>query len=346
MTNIAVVGAGYWGPNLIRNFHRNKDAHLHSVCDLSEERLADIRLNYPAVATTSRLGDLLADDAIDGITLATPADTHFRMVSACLEAGKHVLVEKPLATSTDECRRLIRLAEERGRVLMVGHTFLYNEAVKRVKDYITSGEIGQLYYINMQRLNLGRVRQDVNVVWNLAPHDISIVLHWLDAEPVAVSARGYTYLQEGLEDVAYINLEFADGTASHIHVSWLDPKKVRQATVVGSQKMIVYDDVNTDSMVQVFDKGITKKDISVDLGKYDTFSKFQLIHRAGDLVIPKINFTEPLALECAHFVDCIQSGKTPISDGRNGLAVVRVLEKIQQSLDQGGQRIELSPEQE
>ena len=199
--------------------------------------------------------------------------------------------------------------------------------------------MGEVYYLYLQRLNLGRVRQDVNVVWNLAPHDISIVLYWLGKEPVAVSARGYVYLQENLEDVAYINLDFADGVSAHIHVSWLDPNKVRRVTVVGSEKMVVYDDVNTDAMVQVFDKGITKKNISANLGNYDTFGKFQMIHRAGDLIIPKIDFSEPLAVECQHFTDCICNGQSPRSDGQNGLAVVRILEKVQESLNNGGERI-------
>jgi predicted dehydrogenase len=213
--------------------------------------------------------------------------------------------------------------------------------VQKVKSYIDSGELGEIYYIYMQRLNLGRVRQDINVVWNLAPHDISIILHWLGREPVAVSARGYVYLQEDLEDVAYISLDFADGVSAHIHVSWLDPNKVRRATVVGSEKMVVYDDVNTDAMVQVFDKGITKKNISADMGSYDSFGKFQMIHRAGDLEIPKIDFAEPLAVECGHFIDCIMEGKTPLSDGRNGLVGVRILEKVQESLAQSGKSIPL-----
>ncbi|MFP6644858.1 MAG: Gfo/Idh/MocA family oxidoreductase, partial [Candidatus Latescibacterota bacterium] len=284
---------------------------------------------------------------IDAIILATPADTHFELARQVLASGRSVFAEKPLARSTAECEQLIELAAQKNLVLMVGHTFEYNAAVEYVDDLICRRDLGQIYYIYSQRLNLGVVRHDVNALWNLAPHDISIALRWLKKEPVRVCARGYTYLQAGVEDVVYLDLEFDDGVAVHIHVSWLDPGKVRRTTVVGSRKMVVYDDASTEAKIQVFDKGIDREPITPDgpayasLGEFDSFGKFQLTQRAGDLLIPKIDFTEPLKRECSHFVDCVRENRRPLTDGESGLRVVRILEAGTKSLRQGGIAVDI-----
>ena len=339
MMNVAVVGAGYWGPNLIRNFAATEGCQLRAVCDQSENRLATVRRGYPGVELTSRFGELLSDQDIDAIAIASPARTHFELAREALRAGKSTFVEKPLAMTVAECDELIALAEGAGVILMVGHTFEYNAAVEYVEDLIRRRELGEVYYVYSQRLNLGVVRQDVNAMWNLAPHDVSIALRWLGTMPTAVSARGHTYLQEGIEDVVYVDLDFPNGEAVHIHVSWLDPGKVRSTTIVGSRKMVVYDDGSTDAKVQIFDKGIDKEHMDGSLGEFDSFGKFQLTQRAGDVLIPKIDFPEPLKRECAHFVECVGEGKRPMTDGENGKRVVQVLQAADESLSNGGCRV-------
>ena len=336
MVGIGVVGAGYWGPNLIRNFAAVEGCSLRQVADLSEARLASIKQGYPGVRTTTSFQDLLEDPDIHGIAVATPVETHYELAGQILDAGKSVFVEKPLARSVAQCEDLIRRARARNLVLMVGHTFEYNAAVERIEEYIQQQELGEIYYIYSQRLNLGVVRHDVNAMWNLAPHDISIALRWLKKMPVAVNARGHTFLQKGIEDVVYLNLEFDDGVGVHIHVSWLDPGKVRRMTVVGSKKMVVYDDVSTEAKIQLFDKGIDRRHLDDSLGDFDSFGKFQLIQRAGDVLIPRLEFTEPLKEECIHFVECIIQKKQPLTDGENGLRVVRILEAASQSLARDG----------
>jgi predicted dehydrogenase len=339
MVGIAVVGAGYWGPNLIRNF--SAVGHLVAVVDRDEARLHKQRLLYPGVLYTTDIEEVLASDAVQGVALATPADSHYALAKKVIEAGKSVFVEKPLAQTVAECEDLIRLAAERTVVLMVGHTFEFNAAVQYVEKCIEQNELGQIYYIYSQRLNLGVVRSDINALWNLAPHDISIALRWLKKMPVRVDARGYTYLQPGIEDVVYLNMEFADGIAVHVHVSWLDPGKVRRMTVVGSEKMVVYDDASTEAKIQLYDKGIDRRGLDGSLGDFDSFGKFQLIQRAGDVLIPRIDFAEPLRSECQHFVECIVAGKKPLTDGENGLRVVKILEAASRSLAAGGASIEL-----
>lgn len=340
---VALVGLGYWGPNLARNLARLDGAELHTLCDLDPERLAHFGHQYPQAHTTSDYNTVLNDSDVDAVVIATPAYTHFELAKAALQAGKSVLVEKPLAQTSAHCRELIALAEDRRLTLMVGHVFIYNAAVRKVKEYIQSGELGQVYYIYSQRLNLGRIRQDVNALWNFAPHDFSILCYWLDAEPQRVVARGYSYVQPGIEDVFFITLEFAGGVASNVHISWLDPHKVRRMTVVGSEKMLVYDDVNADARIMLYDKGVTKRPNvsdaaspeSVSLGSYETYGEFQLLMRAGDIVIPKLDFAEPLKLECQHFIDCIRTGQQPLTDGQDGLRVVKALEAAQRSMSQG-----------
>lgn len=339
MVGIAVVGAGYWGPNLIRNFAAVGE--LVAVVDRDQARLDKQRSLYPGLHFTANLQEVLQNEAVQGVALATPADSHYDLAKKVLQVGKSVFVEKPLAQTVAECQDLIDLADERGVVLMVGHTFEFNAAVQYVEKCIEQNELGQIYYIYSQRLNLGVVRSDINALWNLAPHDISIALRWLKKMPVRVDARGYTYLQPGIEDVVYLNMEFEDGVAVHVHVSWLDPGKVRRMTVVGSEKMIVYDDASTEAKIQLYDKGIDRRGLDGSLGDFDSFGKFQLIQRAGDVLIPRIDFAEPLRSECQHFVECVAEGKKPLTDGENGLRVVKVLEAASRSLAAGGASIEL-----
>ena len=332
---LALVGLGYWGPNLARNLAILDNAELVALCDANEERLRRIGRQYPSARLVPSFEDVLADDTIDAVVVATPVDTHFDLCRAALAAGKHVMVEKPLATSSAECETLIELAAAQGRTLMVGHVFVYNAAVNKVKEYIDAGEIGEVYYVYSQRLNLGQVRHDVNAMWNFAPHDLSIMCHWFGTEPTNLTARGHSYIQPGIEDVVFLNMEFPKGILASVHISWLDPLKVRRMTIVGSEKMVVYDDVSADAKVTVYDRGVTKKLIDqteASLGSYRTYGEFQLLLRAGDVLIPKLDFVEPLKIECQHFVDCIRTGATPVSDGRQGLWVVRALEAAQRSL--------------
>ena len=339
MSGIGVIGVGYWGPNLVRNFHALDTCAGVAVADFDSERLAEMGRRHPGIQTTTDHRDLLNDSDVVGIAIATPVSTHFELARESLLAGKSVFVEKPLARTSAECSELIALARDRQLVLMVGHTFEYNAAVKQVEEYISANVLGEIYYIYAQRLNLGVVRQDVNAMWNLAPHDISIALRWLKRMPVSVNATGHTYLQDGIEDVVFLTLRFDDGVAVNIHVSWLDPNKVRRMTVVGSERMVVYDDATTENKIQLFDKGIDRRDIGGNLGGFDSFGKFQLIHRAGDITIPRVDFVEPLRVECLHFLDCIRGGETPATDGENGLRVVRILEAADLSLAAGGQSV-------
>lgn len=340
--NVALVGLGYWGPNLARTLASIDGAALRMLCDVRAERLARFSTQYPQAQTTSDYNEVLHAD-INAVVLATPVHTHFELAKAALEAGKSVLVEKPLAQTSAQCEELINLAERNGLVLMVGHVFLYNAAVRKVKEYIQAGELGQIYYIYSQRLNLGQVRQDVNALWNFAPHDLSILSYWLDAPPSRVTARGYSYLQPDIEDVVFMTLDFPGGVGANIHISWLDPQKVRRMTIVGSEKMLVYDDVNADARILLFDKGFTKQPAikavdptTVSLGRYETFAEFQLLTRAGDLLIPKVSFTEPLKLECEDFIQSIRTAQRPLADGYAGWQVVKTLEAAQASMSQHG----------
>ena len=333
MVNIAVVGLGHWGPNLARNVAALSGARLHTLCDLRADRLAQVARQYPGVKTQTDYAAVLADDEVDAVMIATPVHTHFELAAAALRAGKHVMVEKPLAQTSAQCRKLIALADAHHLTLMVGHVFIYNAAVRKVKEYIQSGELGQIYYVYSQRLNLGIIRQDVNALWNFAPHDISILCYWLDAMPERVIARGYSYIQSGIEDVIFLILDFPGGIGANVHISWLDPNKVRRMIIVGSKKMVVYDDVSADAKIMVYDKGVTKKPNNrPSLGSYESFGEFQLLLRAGDILIPRLNFVEPLKVECQHFVESIRRGQRPITDGYNGLRVVQVLEAAQQAI--------------
>jgi predicted dehydrogenase len=331
---IAQVGYGYWGPNLARNFHQLAEAELAYLVDANEEVLARVRRLYPC-ATTTTFTDVLQDQRVDAVAIATPARSHYELVQAALLAGKHVFVEKPLAMSVAEGRSLVDLAAAQGLTLMVGHVFEYNPAVRYIKQAMQAGELGDIYYLYSRRVNLGRVQSDVNALWSIAPHDISIALHLLDQIPEAVSCQGASCLNGQVEDVIFLTLHFPGNVLCHIHVSWLDPSKVREMTVVGSRKMIVYDDVSTEGKVRIYDKGVYRKGDPI-------YGEFQYRLHSGDILIPRIDMQEPLQLECAHFIECIRTGQRPLTDGENGLRVVAVLEAGQGSLDRGGAKVFLN----
>lgn len=330
MINFGLIGVGYWGPNLARNLNGTENGTLKWICDSNSGAIKKMAAGYPSVSTTSDPEEFLRASDLDAVVIATPAGTHFDLARKCLTAGKHVLVEKPLAMSGVECDELIDIAESKGLKLMVGHTFLYSPPVLRLKELLGSGEVGDVYYAYSTRANLGQIRKDVNAMWNLAPHDVAIMLYLFGAAPVSVSAKGITRIQPGIEDVVFMYLDFPGNITAHIHVSWLDPGKVRKLTLVGSKKMVVYDDVNTDAKIQIMDKGVTR--VANGAESFSSFGEFQLLLRAGDVLIPKIPATEPLKIECQHFADCIISNERPLTDGIHGKQVVRILEAAQESM--------------
>lgn len=338
---IGLVGLGYWGPNLARVIAASEGGELAALCDTDAARLARFGRLYPTAKAIPDADGLFGDGAIDAVVLATPVDTHYSLARAALEGHKHVLVEKPLAQTSTEGADLIQLAESRGLVLMTGHVFLYNAAVRKIREYIAAGELGEIYYLYSQRLNFGQVRPDVNALWNFAPHDLSIFSAWLGTGPQRVIARGYSYLQPGIEDVVFMTLDYPGGIGANVHISWLDPHKVRLMTVVGSDKMVVYDDVSAEAKIRLYDKGVTRRLIKEHpadavLGRFETFAEFQLLLRAGDVLIPKLEFSEPLQVEIEDFVAAITTGRRPVSDGQVGLDVVRALEAAERSLASAG----------
>lgn len=340
MTNVALIGVGYWGPNLARNLNALPNGRLKWICDTRPDALEKISANYPGARLASDVNQVLDAPDVDAVVIATPARTHFEIASAALSRGKHVLVEKPLAMTGEECARLIELAERARTKLMVGHVFLYSPAIRKIRDIVSSGELGEIYYAYSTRANLGQIRQDVNALWNLAPHDVSILLYLFDSFPEAVCAHGITHIQPGIEDVVFAHLRFPGGVGAHIHVSWLDPGKVRQMTLVGSKKMVVYDDVDPDAKVRIIDKGVTRV-ANDNREPFSSFGEFQLLLRAGDVLIPKIQAVEPLRLECEHFIDCIENDQQPLTDGGHGLLVVKVLEAAQDSMRRGSVPVEV-----
>ena len=323
--SVAVAGLGYWGPNLARNLEGLQGARLRWICDSSPERLEQVSARFPGARAAASIDELLADDELDAVAIATPVPTHAALARRCLEAGKHVLVEKPLAQSASEAEEVVAAARERGRMLMVGHLLEYHPGVERLKEVVDSGELGQVHYIYGNRLNLGKLRSDENALWSLGAHDVSVVLRLVGEEPVECHAFGESYMRDGIEDVVFCFLRFPSGVAAHLHLSWLDPHKERRFTVVGSKRMATFDDMDPERKLTVYDKGF---DQSVEsYGEY--------IARSGDVWSPTVAVEEPLRLECAHFVDCIREGREPRSGGESGLRVVRVLEELQRSLDRG-----------
>jgi len=340
MVGLGLVGYGYWGPNLGRNFSANPDCRLTAVCDQNPSRLEAASRQFLGCVATSRYQDLLEDPSIDAIAIATPAATHFALARAALLAGKDVLVEKPMTTTAAHAEELIDLADRLGRVLAVDHTFLYTDAVRKIKDLLDAGEIGDLLYMDSVRTNLGLFQRDHNVIWDLAPHELSIVLHLVAEDPVSVQALGACHAGNGIENLAYVHLEFSNNLVAHFHLNWLAPVKIRQTIVAGSRKMIVYDDMQRSEKIKIYDKGIAVDSASEGI---DAVYKASINYRTGDVVAPYLENPEALAVEVAHFVDCVRTRTRPLVDGAAGLRVVRLLEAAQQSLQQGGQRIALRP---
>ncbi|MCL4861895.1 MAG: Gfo/Idh/MocA family oxidoreductase [Caldilineaceae bacterium] len=327
---IGAIGYGYWGPNLIRNFIELPETELYGVADLDQARLNTVQERYPQVQLFTKDYRGFFERGLDAVVVATPPHTHHRIVRECLENGLHVLVEKPLTLTSSDALDLVQTAERHGRVLMVGHTFEYNPAVRALKQMIDSGELGEIQYIDAVRVSLGLFNAHLNVIWDLAPHDISILLHLLGTMPESVAAQGTSCVQDGVEDVAYVTLRFPNNVLAHMRLSWLDPSKIRRITVVGSKKMVIYDDVENQEKIKVYDKGVTA------IRHTDTFGEFNFAYHYGDIVSPYIRFEEPLRVECKHFVECILEHKRPLTDGYNGLRVVEILEAAQKSLRNGG----------
>ena len=339
---LGLIGYGYWGPNLARTIAQGERTELAAVCDLSPAARARAANRYPHLPTISDYRQLMEDKTIDGIVVALPMQLHASCALQALNHGKHVLVEKPLAMTVADCDELIAAAEERELTLMVGHTFIFNGGVRRAKEYLECGEIGNAYYVSMRRTNLGIVRNDGNAMWSLAPHDLSILKYWLGLEPLRVVATGAAHLQEGIEDVVFMSVTFDGGVVGHIHASWLEPHKIRDATIVGSQKMLVYDDTDPETKLRLYDKGIDKRvvegaEATPTLGRYETFERFQMIARAGDVLLPKLELDEPLAQQLDHFARVIAGETELLADGYDGRWVVSILEAAQRSLERDGE---------
>ena len=335
MLNVAVVGAGYWGPNLIRNFRGLEDCAVKTVCDMNADRLMHLKRLYPEIGLTRDISEVLADTSIDAVAIATPIPVHYPFALASLRAGKHTFIEKPMASTSAQCQELVDEAARRSLTLMVGHTFIYTPTVRRIREIITSGELGEVMYISSRRLNLGLFQNHHNVVWDLAPHDLSIILYLLGEDPVSVNCQGMAHLKPGIEDVTSMSLLFPSGSFALVHNSWIDPKKIRETTIVGTRRMLVYDDIEQIEKIRIYDKCVERPTPS------DTFAEWQFSYHYGGMQAPYIKQTEPLGVECQHFLDCIRSGTPPDTDGREGLRVVRILEAATQSLKSGGSIVSL-----
>jgi len=333
---VGVVGCGYWGPNLVRNFRSLADCEMKMMCDLSEKRLSHLRSLYPEVEGSSDYSHMLNGVGLDAVIIATAVKSHFPLAKASLLAGKHTFIEKPMASSAHECEELVEIAHRNGLVLMTGHTFLYSPAVRKIKEIIAKGDLGEIRYISARRLNLGLFQKDINVAWDLAPHDISIIQHIIGEQPVTVNCRGCAHITPGVEDVTTMCLSYPGGRTAIIQSSWLDPRKVREMTIVGSKRMIVYDDVAPLEKIRVFDARVERPP------HYDTFAEFHYAYHYGDVYAPYIKQEEPLKTECQHFLDCINQGTIPLTGGKQGLELVRILEASSESLRQGGAAVELS----
>ena len=332
---VGVVGCGYWGPNLIRNFRALPDCSLKVMCDLNQDRLKHLRTLYPEVEGSTDFNHMLNGSGLDAVVIATAVRFHYPMAKAALLAGKHTFIEKPMAASAKECEELVDIAQQKGLVLMIGHTFLYSPAVRKIKELVEWGDLGEIRYICARRLNLGLYQKDINVAWDLAPHDISIILHIMEENPVSVNCRGSAHITPGIEDVTSMWLNFSNNRTAMIHSSWLDPRKTREMTIVGSKRMIVYDDIAAIEKIKIYDARVERPP------HYDTFGDFHYSYHYGDMHVPYIRQEEPLRSECQHFLDCVKEGISPLTDGKRGLELVRILEASSQSLKQGGAPIVL-----
>ncbi len=336
MVNVGLAGCGYWGSRYVRVFNEAQDARLTALCDRDESLLEKALGGRQGILATSRYEELLASD-LDAVIIATPAVTHFPLARQALLAGKHVLVEKPFAVNTAESLELVQIAEERGLALMVGATFLYSQPVRMLKELIQRGELGEVFYVHSSRLNFGLLRPDVDVLWDLAPHDLSIFLYLLGDEPVGVGTRGVSYINPRLPEVAHADLMFPDGVFAHLHVSWLEPQKIRRLTVVGSERMVVYDDTAANESIRIYDRQVRPSARNGSQPQQDVAYHF------GDVRLPYVKDSEPLKEELSHFIRCVQTGARPLSDGRHGLSVVRILEALSSSLQNGGEVQYLAP---
>ncbi len=334
--NVGVVGCGYWGPNLIRNFRHLPDCTLRMMCDVNPQRLTHLKSLYPEVEGIMDYEHMLNGAGLDAIVIATSVKYHYAMARQSLLAGKHTFIEKPMASSSAECEELIELAESKGVVLMIGHTFLYSAPVRKIKEIILSGDVGEIRYISARRLNLGLFQKDINVAWDLAPHDISIILELMGEFPIRINCQGNAHITPGIEDVTSMSLTFPNNRFATIQNSWLDPRKVREMTIVGSKRMVVYDDVASLEKLRVYDSRV---DVPPH---YDTFAEFQYAYHYGDMYVPYIKQEEPLKIECQHFLDCIGQGLTPLTNGEQGLKLVKILEAASASLKRNGASINLN----
>ena len=332
---LAVIGCGYWGPNLVRNFVQSNKVKELICCDLDQKRLDRMKNLYPSVQVLTDYKELLKMPDLDAVAIATPVKIHHPIAKEFLSEGKHVFIEKPLTHSYETALELIKLAEEKEKVLMVGHTFEYTAAVNKIKEIVESGELGKVLYISTTRVNLGLFQPDINVIWDLAPHDISIILYLMGEVPVSVNSQGKAHFNHEIEDVATTTLNFRNGLIAFIHNSWLDPNKIRRTTIVGSRKMLVYDDIEANEKIKIYDKGVEVPPY------YDTFADFQFSYRYGDIHSPRIEDYEPLKKVCDHFIECIKKGRTPLSDGYSGLRVVSILEAATKSLKLNGKAVSI-----
>ncbi len=335
MLKIAVAGCGYWGPNLIRNLYSLSGCKVETVCDIDVKRLEHMERLYGNIKTTTNYDDLVDNKDIDAIFIATPVRFHFEMARKSLQANKHTFIEKPMALSAKECEELIALAEKHGLTLMIGHTFIYSSPVRKIKEIIRNGDLGDIMYIGSRRLNLGLYQKDINVTWDLAPHEISIILYVLDDDPTHVNCQGKAHINKDVEDITNMTIDFKNGGFATIQSSWLDPNKIRETKFVGTKRMLVYDDVEPNEKIRVYDKRVETPP------HYDTFAEFQYSYHYGDMYSPYLNQVEPLKVECQHFLDCIKSGLKPDSCGKDGLKVVQILEASSKSLLNGGGKVKI-----
>jgi predicted dehydrogenase len=341
MIGVAVLGAGEWGPNLIRNFHNKQTSEVVWVIDRDSARLDEVHARYPDVQLGEDANQALCDPSVQAVVVATPTSTHYALAKEALERRKHVLVEKPLTTEVKQGLGLLELATSQRLVLMVGHVFVYNLGIRKVKEYLDAEHLGKVYYVTMVRTNPGPIRLDVNAAWDLAAHDLSIVNYWLDAEPLSVSAIGGTWINPGIEDAVFASLRYPQGVLVNVHASWLNPRKARNITVVGEKRMLTFDDMNLDEPLRIYHKDLTDRRTRPTY--VDSFTSFRASVPEGEITVPKVPFREPLAAQCAHFLDCIVSGKEPLTGGREGIAVVRALEAVQRSIRAGGREEQLEP---
>ncbi|MCP4036621.1 MAG: Gfo/Idh/MocA family oxidoreductase [bacterium] len=339
MIKVAVVGAGHWGPNLIGNLHNHTRSEVAWVIDRSEARLDVVRTRFPDIATDTDVPAVFEDPAVDAVVIATPTTTHYELTLAALRAGKHVLVEKPLADTVDKAIEMDAVAREVGKTLMVGHVFVYNAAAQLAKQYITNRELGRVYYISMVRTNLGPIRVDVNAAYDLAAHDISLASYWLDGAPLSVTATGGSWINRGIEDAVFATLRYPNDVLVNLHASWLNPLKTRDIRVVGDKRMLTFDDVNASEPLRIYDKQVDEQTAQVPF--VDSLESFRMTVREGDIVVPRVPMSQPLKQECDHFLDCLEGGLAPMSGGPEGIAVVRALDAISRSMADKGREAEV-----